>query len=46
MFYLEFTNPSIAIDTKKQIKNWSQAKKVALINGEFDKLPNLAKKRF
>ena len=45
-FYAEFTNPNIAIATEKQIKKWSKAKKEALINGEFDNLPNLAKKKF
>jgi putative endonuclease len=45
-FYAEFTNPNQAIDTEKQIKNWSRSKKEALIKGEYDKLPNLAKKRF
>ncbi|AXP82457.1 GIY-YIG nuclease superfamily protein [Mariniflexile rhizosphaerae] len=46
MFYAEFTEPNMAIDTEKQIKKWSRAKKEALINNEFDKLPNLAKKKF
>ncbi len=46
MFYAEFTEPDFAIKTEKQIKKWSTAKKEALINNEFDKLPNLAKKKF
>ena len=46
VFYAEFTDINLAIKTEKQIKNWSRAKKVALINGEFEKLPNLAKKNF
>lgn len=45
-FYAEFTNVELAIQTEKQIKKWSRAKKEALINGDFEKLPNLAKKRF
>ncbi|SEP93733.1 putative endonuclease [Hyunsoonleella jejuensis] len=45
-FYAEFTNVELAISSEKQIKKWSRAKKEALINGEFDKLPNLAKKKF
>ncbi|SHI40018.1 GIY-YIG nuclease family protein [Algibacter luteus] len=45
-FYAEFTEPSIAINTEKQIKKWSKAKKEALINNEFEKLPNLSKKKF
>ncbi len=43
-FYAEFTNVDLAIQTVKQIKKWSRAKKEALINNDFDKLPNLAKK--
>lgn len=45
-FFCEFTNVDLAIKTEKQIKKWSQQKKEALINNEFDKLPNLAKKKF
>ncbi|MBT0608455.1 GIY-YIG nuclease family protein [Aequorivita echinoideorum] len=45
-YYCTFSEVSIAITTEKQIKKWSQAKKKALINGEFEKLPNLAKKKF
>ena len=46
VFYAEFTDVTIAITTEKQIKKWSQAKKRALIAGEYEKLPNLAKKKF
>jgi len=46
VFYCEFTDINIAIETEKQIKKWSRAKKEALINGEFDSLINLAKKKF
>ena len=46
VFYAEFTDINLAIQTEKQIKKWSRAKKEALINNEFDKLPNLAKKKF
>ena len=45
-FYAEFTDINFAIATEKQIKKWSKSKKQALINNEFDKLPNLAKKIF
>lgn len=45
-FYAEFTNIELAIQTEKQIKKWSRAKKEALIKNEFEKLPNLAKKKF
>ena len=46
VFYCEFTDINLAIDTEKQIKKWSRAKKEALINGDFDALVNLAKKSF
>ena len=46
VFYAEFTNVELAIETEKQIKKWSKAKKEALINNKFDKLPNLSKKKF
>lgn len=45
-FYAEFTNVDLAIQTEKQIKKWSRSKKEALIKNEFEKLPNLAKKKF
>jgi putative endonuclease len=46
VFYCEFTNIEMAIEKEKQIKKWSKVKKEALINGEFEKLTNLAKKKF
>ena len=45
VFYAEFTNIGFAIDKEKQIKKWSRSKKEALINGDFDQLPDLAKKK-
>jgi putative endonuclease len=45
-FYCEFTDINIAIEKEKQIKKWSKEKKLALINGEYDTLVNLAKKKF
>lgn len=42
----EFTNIELAIEKEKQIKKWSRAKKEALIRNEFEKLPNLARKKF
>ena len=35
-----------AIAWEKRIKRWSKAKKEALINSEYEKLPLLAKKKF
>ena len=46
VFYSKFSDVKIAISKEKKIKKWSKAKKLALINGEFEKLPNLAKKKF
>ncbi|EMQ95322.1 Putative endonuclease [Xanthomarina gelatinilytica] len=46
VFYADFTDIRLAINSEKQIKKWSRAKKEALINNEFEKLPNLAKKKF
>jgi putative endonuclease len=46
VFYCEFTDINLAIEMEKQIKKGSRAKKEALINGDFDKLVNLAKKKF
>ena len=46
VYFCDLTDITIAISTEKQIKKWSKAKKEALINGEFKKLPNLAKKKF
>lgn len=46
VFYCEFTNIEIAFEVEKQIKKWSRAKKEALINDDYEKLPNLAKKKF
>ncbi len=46
VFSTEFTEAGLAIETEKQIKKWSKAKKEALIKDEYEKLPNLAKKKF
>jgi putative endonuclease len=46
VFHCEFTEPAKAIETEKQIKKWSKAKKEALINNELERLPNLSKKKF
>jgi putative endonuclease len=46
VFYAEFTDINTAIEKEKQVKKWSRTKKEALINGNFEDLPNLAKKKF
>ena len=46
VFFGSFTSIEIAIAKEKQIKKWSRAKKLALIEGRYKDLPNLAKKDF
>lgn len=46
VYYTTFTESSLAIDTEKQIKKWSRAKKEALIKNDFKSLRNLARKDF
>ncbi|GLB47759.1 hypothetical protein Y10_01270 [Neptunitalea sp. Y10] len=46
VFYCEFSDITMAISKEKQIKKWSRVKKEALIQGDFEELPNLAKKHF
>ena len=46
VYYAEFTDINLAIRTEKQVKKWSRAKKEALINNQFEQLPNLSKKKF
>ncbi len=46
VYYCTFSEVTMAIDTEKQIKKWSRAKKEALINEEYNDLPNLARKKF
>lgn len=43
IWYDAFLSPVAAIETEKQIKGWSRRKKEALINGQFDLLPELSK---
>lgn len=40
-----FTNIGDAIKAEKQIKGWSRVKKLALTNGDFDKLVELSKSK-
>jgi putative endonuclease len=45
VFYAEFSDIRTAIEKEKQVKKWSKAKKEALINNQFDLLPELSKKK-
>ena len=44
VFYQSFDQIDDAIEAEKQIKKWSVAKKRALINSDFDLLPELSRK--
>ncbi len=46
VYYCHFMDMEQAITFEKKIKKWSQAKKLALIEGRYKDLPNLAKKNF
>src|SRR5436190_1254686 len=46
LFHEMFNEIQYAIAFEKKIKRWSALKKKALINGEYNKLPELAKKKF
>jgi putative endonuclease len=43
VYYEEFQRIDDAFRKEKQVQKWSRAKKEALIKGEFDKLPELAR---
>jgi putative endonuclease len=42
VYYAGFSSPEAAISVEKQIKGWGRKKKEALIDGDFDKLKELA----
>ena len=46
VFAAEFGSIAEAYAFEKKIQGWSRAKREALIAGEFNKLPELSKKRF
>ncbi|MCO5288541.1 MAG: GIY-YIG nuclease family protein [Bacteroidetes bacterium] len=43
VYFEEFQRIDEAFYREKQVQGWSRKKKEALINGEFDKLPELSK---
>jgi putative endonuclease len=45
VWFEEFRDINEAINAERQIKKWSQAKKRALIKGDFELIHELAKKR-
>jgi putative endonuclease len=42
----EYDRISDAYSREKQVQNWSRAKREALIHGDYEMLPPLAKKKF
>ncbi|UZT98810.1 GIY-YIG nuclease family protein [Chryseobacterium fluminis] len=46
VYFCHFTDIEQAILFEKKVKKWSRAKKLALIEGRYEDLPNLAKKKF
>jgi len=45
VFHTEFNDIQQAISFEKQVKGWSRKKKEAIINDEWERLPNLSKKK-
>lgn len=46
VFSQQFNERIEALRAERQIKGWTRAKKEALINGDWDRLSQLAKKKF
>ena len=46
VFHEVFNSPLQAFDFETKLKKWSRAKKEALINEQYHKLPMLSKKKF
>jgi len=44
VFHQEFSDVRDAIAAERQVKGWRRVKKEVLISGDFDLLPNLAKR--
>jgi putative endonuclease len=45
VFAQHFDTITDAVAAERQVKGWSRAKKEAMINGEWNRLPDLAKRR-
>lgn len=46
VWHEEHENGALAFGREKQVQNWSRAKRLALIDGDYEGLPALAKKDF
>ena len=45
VYHKDHTDPHYAIDREKQIKGWSRKKKMAMIEGRWDELPELSRSK-
>jgi len=45
VYFEDHSDPYYAIGREKQIKGWSRKKKIAMIRGEWEKLPELSKSK-
>ena len=45
VYFEVHSDPYFAIQREKQIKGWSRKKKIAMIKGEWEKLPELSKSK-
>ena len=46
VYFEEYNHVAEAFEREKQVQNWGRAKREALINGNRETLPALAKKKF
>jgi putative endonuclease len=44
--YIDFTNPTEAIEAEKKFKGWSKLKKLAFINQDWDLIKQLSTKKY
>ncbi len=45
VYFEDHSDPYFAYDRERQIKGWSRKKKIAMIKGEWEKLPELSKRK-
>ncbi|WP_426322786.1 GIY-YIG nuclease family protein [Microbacterium sp. E-13] len=46
LYFEQFDRVADAYRREKQVQGWSRTKRLALVHGKLDRLPDLAKKRF
>lgn len=45
VYFEDHSDPYFAYDRERQIKGWLRKKKIAMIKGEWEKLPELSKRK-